>query len=257
MKKKKKSLTFLLADKETLDEAQEKIIIDKQDNKPKLVKLFVGELSHSKLNPSVRTRKSSLKGLKNSLVKYGQLEPIAVELRGNGVKKIVNGHRRCECFKALGWEEIDAIVLGANQADYDATFTAMHADTLKITTVQECERWLKGATNISTSTKSRISALQDRLGIQRGRMVIKRCVTTNKSPGTIASALVNYEKYIAEKALNDDENMKVAYWMLNIGSSWKLSAAIAAFIPKELLVHCVDNQLPIPEDWAHRIGEFV
>ena len=253
MKKKKKSLTFLLTDKET-----EKTVNPQKDNEPKLVKLKIDELSYSKLNPSIRIRKGSLRGLRKSLLKFGQLEPIAVEFGANGVKKIVNGHRRCESFKILGWKEIDAIILGANQADYDVTFTAMHADTLKITTVQECERWLKGATNISTATKGRISSLQDRLGIQRGRMVVKRCVATNKSPGTIASALVNYEKYIgAEKTFDTDENMKVAYWMLNIGSSWKLSAAISSFIPVQLLVHCVDNQLPIPENWAHRIGEFV
>ena len=127
-------------------------------------------------------------------MKRGQLEPITVKMTSKTIKKIVNGHRRWASFQLLGWQYIDAIIL-ENTEDYDEVFTAMHQDTMKITMVQECERWLKGATNITAAAKGRIKVLQDKLGPASARSTIKRCVDTNKSPGTIASSIVNYQKY--------------------------------------------------------------
>ena len=132
----------------------------------------------------------------------------------------------------------------------------MHEDTLKINAVMECERWLKGATNISASTQGRIVSLQSRLGKGNARSVIKRCVEINRSPGTIASALRNYEKYVGDVMIHDQKsNMNFAYWLLNTGSSWQFSNAIAALIPVELLVKYVNNKEPIPKNWVHKLGE--
>lgn len=226
-----------------------------QNNRLKLVKLEVATLSPSKLNPSIRTQEKTLKSLKKSLLKHGQLEPITVKKQGNKIIKIVNGHRRYASFQSLGWKWIDGIVIH-NITDYDSTFTAMHEDTLKINAVMECERWLKGATNISASTQGRIVSLQSRLGKGNARSVIKRCVEINRSPGTIASALRNYEKYVGDVMIHDQKsNMNFAYWLLNTGSSWQFSNAIAALIPVELLVKYVNNKEPIPKNWVHKLGE--
>jgi len=256
-KKKKKPLIFLPVD----DKKGKSIKIPKTDFEYKIFKLK--ELSASPLNPSFRTNKFKLKSLVKNLSVNGQNNPITVvklkttvDGKPKTVNRIVDGHRRCAALEQLGHDEVHGILLKNDAINYDEAFTSLHSSTLKINTVQECERWLKGAKSISNTTRNRITCLQTRLGKVRAKMIIQRCVDIGKSPGTIAMAINNYERYINEK-LSSEGNFKVAYWMLNIGSSWKLSTAIGALIPVELLKECIKHQVEIPEDWAHRLGELV
>tara|TARA_R100001594_G_scaffold89766_3_gene124204 strand:- start:3756 stop:4529 length:774 start_codon:yes stop_codon:yes gene_type:complete len=251
MAKKKKPLTFMPVKGDSKEKSTTKT---QKDNKPRLVKVRVNELSGSRLNPTIRTTKQSLKSLKTNLVTKGQLEPITIEARNNGIMKIINGHRRTACFKQLGWEFIDAIILENNHSDYDETFTALHSSSLKITTVQECERWLKGAKSISSNARGKILQLQGQLGKTVARSVISRCVEINKSPGTIGAAIRMYADYINE-TLTHKECGVVAYWILNVGSSWKMSIAIQAMIPINYLKYLINNKLEIPVDWAHNAGD--
>jgi hypothetical protein len=222
--------------------------------------LKLSEVNFSPLNPTIRTRKNKLKRLITNIAKNGQNNPITVmriktavdNKAGVVVNRIVDGHRRCAALHYLGHTEVHAIVLNNPKVNYDKAFTSLHADTVRINTVQECERWLKGAKSISQMTKGRIASLQKRLGKVRARMIIKRCVSLDKSPGTIAMAMRNYEQYIGKK-LSRKENFNVAYWLVNIGSSWVISTAIGALIPIDFLEDCINNKKEIPVDWAHKI----
>jgi hypothetical protein len=126
----------------------------------------------------------------------------------------------------------------------------LHEDTLKITTTQECDRWLKGARNITPRTLNMIKELQQMLGKTTARNVIKRHVATETSPHNTLSGLRDYRKYTGKKTRSD--NKKLAYWVLNIGTSWNLRMVTEAFIPIKLVIDCIENKKPIPKDWALR-----
>jgi len=241
---------------------KEKKKIPETKFKYKVLKL--SEVNFSPLNPTIRTRKDKLRGLISNIAINGQNNPITVmrvktavgDKSGVIVNRVVDGHRRCAALHHLGHTEVHAIILDNSKVNYDKAFTSLHADTVRINTVQECERWLKGAKSISQQTRGRITSLQRRLGKARARMIIKRCVSLDKSPGTIAMAMRNYEQYIGKK-LSRKENFNAAYWLVNIGSAWIISTAISALIPINFLEDCINNKKEIPVDWAHKIGDLV
>ena len=42
---------------------------------------------------------------------------------------------------------------------------------------------------------------------------------------------------------------KVVYWMLNVGSAYKLKAAIADFIPTDVLVNAIETRTLFTKEW--------
>ena len=58
----------------------------------------------------IRKNLGDLEPLKDSLRTYGLLNPITI----NSKYELVAGERRLEAAKALGWEEINAIVLDSS-----------------------------------------------------------------------------------------------------------------------------------------------
>lgn len=231
------------------------------ENGMEMLTLNIKDLSLSPLNPSTRTKAKRLRTLKANLSKNGQLTPIIVKRIHTSVTqtknkpttlnvlRVVDGHRRTHCLQELGHKTVQALVL-TNNANYDETFTALHSDTMKISTVQECERWLKGAKCISNRVMAIIGELQEMLGKTTARQVISRCVMSETSPGTLHKSIKKYSCYTGKDTRAN--NKEIAYWLLNISKPWILVRAIDSFIPVELLLECVDNKVNIPADWAIR-----
>ena len=124
-------------------------------------------------------------------------------------------------------------------------FTALHVDTEKITAVQECERWLKGATNISNRVLRSIEALERYVGKTKAKYTIQACVTQNVSPTTLSCAISQYAEYANNKTVG--QLRKVAYYLLNISTPWKVRVAIDSFMPIETLNECIAQRTPLPE----------
>tara|TARA_Y100001973_G_C5146628_1_gene305748 strand:+ start:431 stop:1174 length:744 start_codon:yes stop_codon:yes gene_type:complete len=239
------------------------IIVATPDNEIKMVTLRLEELNLSPLNPETRTKPKKLRRLKANLEKHGQLTPIIVKRiktttkndsqkgsrKHEDVLRVVDGHRRAHCLSELGHKTIKALII-KNEANYDETFTALHADTMKISTVQECERWLKGAKSISNRVTTLIGEMQRALGRNTTRQVISRCVESETSPGTLWAGMKKYRAYTGRKSRA--QNKEIAYWLLNISTVWMMIRAIDSFIPIELLTESIDNKVPIPPDWAIR-----
>ena len=64
-------------------------------------------ISDIKIKKRVRKDLGDLDELKFSMNRYGLLNPITI----NSNYELVAGHRRLEAAKALGWEEIEAIMI--------------------------------------------------------------------------------------------------------------------------------------------------
>jgi ParB family chromosome partitioning protein len=66
------------------------------------------KISDIKVKKRVRQELGDLEGLKNSLRMYGLLNPITLSSK----YELIAGERRLEAAKAIGWESINAVVLG-------------------------------------------------------------------------------------------------------------------------------------------------
>lgn len=207
----------------------------------KYKEISVSSIKESKFNPSIRTDRenSGYKKLKNNIKENGLIVPIIV---GSGMK-LVDGHRRLSCFKDLGKNKIPAIVNSdITDKNYDEIFVSANEDSMNITPAQECERYLAGAL-ISQKTYKVIKELEE-LG---GRNFIKRIVADEKSPNTYLIAINHYRSYTGQKSRKVAR--RVIYWMLNIGSAYKLKSSIASFIPVDVLVEAINLQKDIVINW--------
>ena len=207
--------------------------------------ILITKIKESKFNPTVRTSRDSLgyKALRANIKTHGLITPVV--LSKNLV--VIDGHRRLNCLKDLGVKKVNAIVHETvTNRNYDKMFVAANENSMTITPSQEAERYLAGA-KISEKTKNVITELE-RVG---GRPFIKRIVADRKSPMTYFIALQQFQSYT--KQTKRSVLRKVVYWMLNIGSAYKLKSAMGDFIPVDLLTNAIETRTSFTKDWYTHI----
>ena len=203
--------------------------------------LSLKKVKQSKFNPTVRTDKTSAKykALKKNIETNGLIVPIVLSKN----LTIIDGHRRFNCLKDLGVTKVPAIVHDTvTTRNYDKMFVAANEDSMTITAAQEAERYLQGA-SISKRTETIIKELEA-IG---GRPFIKRIVAEHKSPTTFYIAINQFKSYT--KKTTRMMLRKVVYWMLNVGSAYKLKAAMADFIPADTLVNAIETRTLFTKEW--------
>jgi len=200
------------------------------------------DLTLSPLNPRQRTTQANLRSLKKNIQLMGQVQPITVIKDGKRLM-VVDGHRRFNALKSLGHKDIIGCLIETT-LNYDKIFTALHEDTMKISAVQECERWLKGAKNISKRVLRSIRQLESKLGLRRAKLTIARCVEQGVSAITICDGMNAYLNYVEDTSPNGA--IKAAYFVLNVDTAHHVTQAINQFIPIETIVECINDRKPIP-----------
>ena len=207
--------------------------------------VLITKVKESKFNPTVRTDKNSTKykALRTNIKTNGLITPIVLSKNFT----VIDGHRRLNCLKDLGVRKVNAIIHETvTNRNYDKMFVAANENTMTITPAQEAERYLAGA-KISERTNNVITELE-KVG---GRSFIKRIVNDKKSPMTYHIALQQFQNYT--KHTKRSVLRKVVYWMLNVGSAYKLKSAMSDFIPVDLLVSSVENKTTFTKDWYNHI----
>jgi len=88
----------------------------------KLVKKKISDFKIADYNPR-SISENELKKLKNSIKKFGYVEPIIInEITGN----IIGGHQRFKALKELGYKEVDCISIKVNEAEERALNLALN-----------------------------------------------------------------------------------------------------------------------------------
>tara|TARA_R100001594_G_scaffold148865_1_gene205131 strand:+ start:1240 stop:1905 length:666 start_codon:yes stop_codon:yes gene_type:complete len=215
-----------------------------KENKMRYVEALISEIEESKYNPTIRTdrKNKKYKDLKESIKKYGLLNPILLAYNG---KKLVAGHRRLNVYKDLGKKYIPAFInTKITNNNYDEIFVADHKDSMLLTAAQETERYLMGAEVISSKTFNAIK----RLELIGGKETIKRVVAEKKSPNTYIIGIDFYTGYIKKRG-NLRCERDALYWMFNVGKAYQLKTAIKSFASAEMIRECVENRKPLKIDW--------
>ena len=205
----------------------------------------ISKIKESKYNPTLRTDRSNgkYKALRKNIEINGLIVPVITDRGLN----LVDGHRRLNCMKDLGIRTIPAFInRNITSKNYDNMFVAANDDTMAISAAQETERYLNGASVISKKVLRAIEALE-KIG---GRSVIKRIAGMNNSPNTYLIGVGMYCNYTNKKTRKDQR--KALYWMLNVGSGYKLKSAIYSFVNAEYIVECVEGRRDINLEWLSK-----
>ena len=196
----------------------------------------IKDVKPNRFNPPQRIDRKSgpFKKLLGSISKTGQIEPITV----SNDNVIVNGTRRMEVQKELGSRVIKAVRLNSNSHELFDNFFVECNVSEKITGAQWAWRYLKGA----SVPKNILSALKNlrRVG---GVGCIRSIVGQNKSPITFNSGVQMFRNYVGTD--NKPLLRKVIYWMLNVGSAYRLKFFIGEYIPAQILVNAVEAKRDI------------
>jgi ParB-like chromosome segregation protein Spo0J len=100
----------------------------------KLVK--IGEIKPNTYNPKLNFRENEDNGnefekIKNSIEKFGQVQPIIVRQLEDDSYEIINGYHRFEAMKELGYEDIEIKDLG--KIDFDTAIAiALQTEDTKV-----------------------------------------------------------------------------------------------------------------------------
>tara|TARA_R100001530_G_scaffold127901_1_gene97340 strand:+ start:87 stop:725 length:639 start_codon:yes stop_codon:yes gene_type:complete len=198
----------------------------------------ISKLKESKYNPKLRTDKANSKyrSLRRNIETNGLLVPIVADRSFN----VVDGHRRLSCMRDLGSKTIPTFVnRRITSKNFDHMFVAANDDTMTISASQETERYLMGAPVVSKKVLKAIKALE-KIG---GRSVIKTIARMGNSPNTYLIGIGMYCNYTKKNTRKDER--KALYWMLNVGSGYKLKSAIYSFVNADYIADCVDNRKQI------------
>jgi len=202
-----------------------------------VILIGIKDLKPNIFNPPQRVNKttSAWKNLMRSVSKKGQIFPIAI----SSDNVIVNGTRRTEVAKTLGKEKIVATRLNSNSSElYDDLFVESNVSE-KITGAQWAWRYLQGA-SVPKDIETALKNLR-RVG---GISCIRRIVELNKSPITFNIGIQMFRNYVGTKKKPIKRPMlrKVIYWMLYVGSGYRLKFLMGEYIPVQILINAVETK---------------
>jgi DNA modification methylase len=91
------------------------------------IKLKIDQLVHAEYNPrkDLKAGDPEFEKIKNSIDEFGYVEPIIC----NKDYTIVGGHQRCKVLKALGYEEVDCVIIDVDKTKEKALNIALNKIT--------------------------------------------------------------------------------------------------------------------------------
>jgi ParB/RepB/Spo0J family partition protein len=84
------------------------------------MKISISKIKPHPINKEIYTL-SNLDDLIKSIKDVGLLQPLII----NQFNQIISGHRRFECIKKLGWDEVDVEIKNVDEVETDYLFSSV------------------------------------------------------------------------------------------------------------------------------------
>ena len=230
-------------------EVMEKVMTVLKDLDLEFVMVDTDKLKPCWFNPPTRTdnNKSAFKNLRANIAKYGIQTPL--EVTSDYV--IVNGNRRFKSALATRLNKVPCLVrrnLKSTHPAFKILFCILNKDTRAIAGSEWGHLWLKGDEVLTMGIPTQVNTSYTNLSKIAGRGFITTFVKKGKSHSTFSAAFSMLKNYVPDRS--DDMFMKqTAYWMLNVGSAYKLKNAIWEYVPTGILIECIEERKPLPVHW--------
>ena len=196
----------------------------------------------SPYNPPAREKK--VEALASNIQKNGLLAPIIIA----NDNTIVDGHRRHMAFKLIAKEagikestlKVPVVKHNSDSHEmYDAMFVAANEDTMLLNGNQYLWRYMKGAP-IPKVHLSQINWLEEALGLKYAHGMFKRILDFGGSALTYQMCMGVYCRYTGTNYRKNKIHMrKLAYYLLNVESPYRVKSSMAHFIPVNTLKKAV------------------
>jgi hypothetical protein len=163
-------------------------------------KMKIRDLQKASFNPKSRISKE-LARLRSSIERIGLVYPVAVTKDG----RVVDGHRRLECCRQLGWEEIPVLIVAVD--DLNVAYAEVNSTAKVHTGAQVLAVYLKQPSAVSPGMRKRIERVEERFG----RSLLRRLFKENLSVGA-----VGWAQTVATYCLDesDDFVLKAVNWII-------------------------------------------
>lgn len=144
-------------------------------------RMKVSELKGASYNPKSRSSPKAvhLRRLEKSIEKVGLIYPIAVSPDGT----VIDGHRRLQAVKNLGWEEIPVIVVKCDEPDL--VFAEVNAASSRLSGSQNLQVFMKNPAAVTDRMRGQFDRYQEAFG----RTVLVRLSKEGMSVRIITLAL--------------------------------------------------------------------
>lgn len=202
-----------------------------------IVRVSPDQLSPSPHQPDGRTAPSiALNALKKSIAEQNlQYPPLVVRKAVGDGYTVVDGHRRIEAMKLLGWQEIPVLVSRGRAEDL---FSAVSGTTKPVTASQWIQVYLRGGDVPPGSSRVNIK----RLDAVVGREFLQKLADSGLSPQIWSVA----NRAIAYAGIEDENKAKVLNWLLENKIARQVSAWITGDSPaKQLREAFEQNRAPV------------
>lgn len=223
----------------------------------KYLKVALNTLVPSPYNPPTRENKTEI--LAGNIKANGLLVPIVV---ANDMT-IIDGHRRHKALRYLAkadGEKESAIKIPIIQHNsdsheaYDSMFIAANTDTMLINGNQYLWRYMKGA-SVPRYHLSRINWLITALGKTYAHGMFNRILREKHSALTYQMVMGIYCRYTGlnpHKAVTSRKTQmrKLAYYLLNVETPYRVKSAIAHFIPVRTLKNAIKHRKKLQAKFA-------
>jgi len=210
----------------------------------------VTKLKPSKYNPPDRVE-SGISSLMNNVKKnmecteYGLLAPIVVA----NDYTIIDGHRRYTVAVNLGIKKVPVIKHNSSSHELhiaDGMWVSANNDTNMISGHQWLWRYMNGV-SVAAKPLSRIKTLEKWLGKRSATALFKKILARGQSANTYQFGMGRYRAYTGKTSVQHMK--KVAYYLLNVETSYRVRCAIEEFIPVNVLIYCVETRQKIASDF--------
>lgn len=218
-------------------------------------KVPLNTLVPSPFNPPQRLKKTDI--LAQSILDKGLIVPIVVAKD----MTIIDGHRRYNAFKKIASKknlkhsEIVVSVIQHNDVstkDYDKMFVAANEETMIINGNQYLWRYLKGV-SIPKTHLTRIKWLENALGKTYATGMFNRILEFGGAANTYQMTMGVYCKYTGVKPTNHAHMRKLAYYLLNVDTPYRVKSSIAHFIPVNVLKKCITDRKKLDAKFTNTV----
>ena len=181
--------------------------------KPNVQILRVNEIIEAPFNPPGRIEKGKLESLRDSIARLGILTPLTVSRD----KRLIDGHRRLACAKALGMTEVPCLVVSVGLQE---GWTEHNVHTAPISAAQLMYANSLGLSEeyIPPKQRSIIARFRETAGER-----YEEFSAAGVSPNAIHAAW-KAAKYVGRDTMG--WKRKILWWMIDTTSQWHTERAI-------------------------------
>ena len=185
--------------------------------------IAVASIKEAAYNPASRTA-TSVKWLQDSIETHGLLYPLLVDQK----MRLIDGHRRLQVAKNLGWESVPVLIAEGDQA---VLYGEIGTTSKKLSGNEMLRVFLAQPLAIQERVREKMEIMQATCG---------RNVLETMANRGMSYAIFKRAQQIANYLDVDDDKFlaRIVKWFIRCGTA-DVARALAAGIPKRVLLHAI------------------